>query len=129
MILIYSFHNRSKDRSLSMSLRNEKNELKDTMKKIKYEDKYINVYQKVDELQEKLVKERKKNYDLRKTMESMQKKIDKNEKYVKKIKEIKQDYNDLLDSFEKSWIENGWKRDCNELAEVTPFRVRIKELG
>jgi hypothetical protein len=35
-------------------------------------------------------------------MDIFEKKIEKSERYMKKIKTIKKDYNDLLDSFEKS---------------------------
>lgn len=53
------------DRSMSMSLRNEKNEFKDTLKKIRYETKKKDDYHKIEELKNKLVKERKKNYDMK----------------------------------------------------------------
>jgi hypothetical protein len=53
------------DRSMSMSLRNEKNEFKDTLKKIRYEDKYKDNYYKVDEMKSKLAKERKKNHEMK----------------------------------------------------------------
>lgn len=53
------------DRSMSMSLRNEKNEFKDTLRKIRYETKKKDDSQKIEELKSKLVKERKKNYDMK----------------------------------------------------------------
>ena len=97
-----SFSQRGGDRSLSMSLRHEKNVLKDTMRKIKFETKEKDTHEKLEELKSKLAKERKKNYEMKKSMEAMQKKLDKTEKYVKKVKSIKKDYNDLLDHYEKS---------------------------
>lgn len=101
-LLEKSFSQRGGDRSLSMSLRHEKNVLKDTMRKIKFETKEKDTHEKLEELKSKLAKERKKNYEMKKSMEAMQKKLDKTEKYVKKVKSIKKDYNDLLDHYEKS---------------------------
>jgi hypothetical protein len=101
---------KNRDHNLSMSLYQEKNELRDTMKHLKYEDKYKDAHSKLDTLKNKLAKERKKTYEQHKTIELLEKKIEKSDKYVKKVKVIKKDYNDLLDSFEKSeQIRKGQK--------------------
>lgn len=96
-----SFSSR-KDRSLSMSLRNEKNELKDTLKKVRKEEQYQDALTKIDELKAKLAKERKKNHDLERANETMMKKVEKYDKLRQQKKEITKEYNALLEAFEKS---------------------------
>lgn len=59
------------------------NELKDNLRKIRDEEKYKAVYAKIDELQGKLVKERKKNFDMKRDLELMTKKAQKADKYQK----------------------------------------------
>ena len=54
-----------RDRSMSMSLKNEKSAFRDTLKRIRFEDKYKDAFAKAEEYKNKYVKQRKINNNLK----------------------------------------------------------------
>lgn len=65
------------DRSMSLSLRNEKSAFKDTLKKIRFEDKYKDAYAKMEDYKGKYIKQRKANVELKKKVEKLEKEVEK----------------------------------------------------
>lgn len=85
------------ERDLSMSLNKEMGELRDTLREVRQSSKTTD-----SEVRQKLARERKKNLELKKMVALLEKKVEKSEKYAKRVKIIKKEYNELLDSYEKS---------------------------
>ncbi|CAI2364514.1 unnamed protein product [Moneuplotes crassus] len=114
------------DRSMSLSLRNEKSAFKDTLKKIRFEDKYKDAYAKMEDYKGKYIKQRKANIELKKKVEKLEKEVEKKDKYQKKNKEIKKEYNNLIDAFDKSEeIRKGQKELIAALrAEISKLRKK-----
>ena len=123
------------DRSMSMSLRQDKTEFKDTLKNLKYEERYKQACAKAEKLQHKLTLERQNNHNMKREFDLLQKKATKVDKYQKKIKSVKKDYNELLDSFEKSEqirksqkdLINTLRAEIQRLSTTNDGKTKVKE--
>lgn len=127
-----NFYSKSRKNMSNLSAKSHEINIEKSKNDLKINDKYLNIVEEIVNLKRDLIKEKNKKNDLKKLIDKLE--MDQKRNVYEELKELKEEYDQLKQSFEKSeYIRKRQKviieelqNELSELKEIDRPKTKIK---